>query len=319
MTGNSMETRTGDDGQAVADSVGEDAGSVAHSANHLTCATGRALLEAFVQFFETCDRSSVVLEMGCGDGFWLETLRNLGYRNVVGIDASRPTLEVAAQKGLNVRLGDLYNLEVDDVFDIVVFCDTLEHLPDPKTALRRAHRALRTRGTLFLAVPVYDSVAEQLERRLRGVTRPLQCRQDDATHLHAFTEAALHALLDECHFSVDRSYRVGNLIPGKDGRMTRWTGNGRFGRWLCVVAQSRFYVDFGDESEEQVAPAVTEEPVVADSASSSEPSDAPKTAPAESLDLEDAESAPSTVPKPSRRPASDDDPDATVLDAPIKG
>lgn len=286
-----METRT--DNSSLEAPPTEEQEFVFHGGNHLTRATDRALLEAFVEFFSTGDRSSVVLEMGCGDGFWLEVLRNLGYRNVVGIDISPAALEVAAQKGLNVRLGDLYHLEVDDVFDVVLLCDTLEHLPDPREALRRAHRALRTRGTLFLAVPVYDSLAEQLERRLRGVPRPHQCQRDDMTHRHAFTEPALHALLDECHFSVESSYRVGNLLPGKNGKVSAWTGGGRFGRWLCIVAQTRFYIDFGDE---KLASSTEETPF----------SPLPETSP--------PESASSSPPSP-----SEEDPNSTVVDSSIKG
>lgn len=286
-----METRT--DNNTLEAPPTEEQESVFHSASHLTRATDRALLEAFVEFFSAADRSSVVLEMGCGDGFWLEVLRNLGYRNVIGIDISPAALEMATQKGLNVRLGDLYQLEVDDVFDIVLLCDTLEHLPDPREALRRAHRALRTRGTLFLAVPVYDSLAEQLERRFRGVSRPHQCQRDDMTHRHAFTEPALHALLDECHFSVESSYRVGNLLPGKNSKISAWTGGGRFGRWLCIVAQTRFYIDFGDEkvaslSEETPSPPLQE------------------TGPPESV--------PSPQPSP-----PEEDTDSTVVDSLIKG
>lgn len=309
-----METRADNEAPDAGESVQDDTRFVPHSANHLTRAADRALLEAFAEFFAERDRSSVVLEMGCGDGFWMEALRNLGYENVVGIDTSRPALETAAHKGLNVRLGDLYDLEVDDVFDTALLCDTLEHLPDPKTALRRAHRALRTRGTLFLAVPVYDSVGEQLERRLRGVTRPMQCRQDDASHLHAFTEAALHALLDECHFSVERSYRVGNLMPGSESKVCRWTGGGRFGRWLCIVAQSRFYVDFGDDAEPpvQVDDALAD-PVVAEPA----PRVAPYPQETEPPDHEAESDERDAAPRP--RETDDDDPDATVLDPPIKG
>jgi len=308
-----METRSDDEAPVAKRSAGEEEASVPYSAYHLMRATDRALLEAFVEFFAPRDRSSVILEMGCGDGFWLETLRNLGYENIVGIDTSRAALEVAAQKGLNVRLGDLYELEVDDVFDVVLFLDTLEHLPDPKAALRRAHRALRTRGTLFLAVPVYDSIADQLERRLRGVTRPKQCQQDDLSHRHAFTEAALHALLDECHFSVERSFHVGNRMPGKESRVSRWTGGGRFGKWLCVVAQSRFYVDFGEEDEKRRAPSGGEpqEPLV-------ETPQRPPTGETPTPPEATREDAASRTPEPPPSP-SDEDPDSTVLDEPVKG
>ncbi|MDA1193151.1 MAG: class I SAM-dependent methyltransferase, partial [Candidatus Poribacteria bacterium] len=93
---------------------------------YLTSPEHRALFEAFVAFFDKQSRSLAVLDVGCGDGYWMEVLRNLGFDRVIGIDTSMTRLEWAAEKGLNVRHGDVSQLDVLDQFDVVLFCDTLE-------------------------------------------------------------------------------------------------------------------------------------------------------------------------------------------------
>jgi SAM-dependent methyltransferase len=208
---------------------------------HLTDPMQRVLTQAFVDTFSDWDRDARMLEAGCGDGFWLETLRNLGFEHIVGIDCSMPLLERAAAKGLDVRRGDLYDLDVIDAFDVVMFCDTLEHLPDPARALQRAHRALRTHATLFLMVPVYESVQCRWRRRWHRLDQMEQAQAEDETHVQAFSSASLMSLLDECYFRVDVATHVGNLVPARE-RPVRWTRRGRSGKWLFVQATSLFHV-----------------------------------------------------------------------------
>jgi len=52
--------------------------------------------------------------------------------------------------------GDAQNLPfADDSFDVVVSCETIEHLPDVKSAVREMHRVTRPGGKLLLTTPNY--------------------------------------------------------------------------------------------------------------------------------------------------------------------
>ena len=54
----------------------------------------------------------------------------------------------------------------DSSIDVILHSDTLEHVPDSKTALRESLRVLKPRGHLFYTVPI---VVGRLTRRRRGL------------------------------------------------------------------------------------------------------------------------------------------------------
>lgn len=58
----------------------------------------------------------------------------------------------------------------EDAFDVVVSCETVEHVPDPQLAVRELARVLRPGGTLVLTTPNYLSTIGlyRLYLRLRG-------------------------------------------------------------------------------------------------------------------------------------------------------
>ncbi len=96
-----------------------------------------------------------ILDVGCGEGF---TLINLG-RNKIGkiyegIDLSGEAIRIGRRlyPSLNIKQGDIYNLEYDDnSFDLLVCTEVLEHLEDPEKALRELKRV--TRKYIVFSVP----------------------------------------------------------------------------------------------------------------------------------------------------------------------
>lgn len=105
-----------------------------------------------------------ILEVACGRGGFVCELLRAG-ANVTGCDFSAAALRVGHRKlehlfgGANSpRLvqGDAQNLAfADDSFDVVVSCETIEHVPDPWAALREMYRVTRPGGKLFLTTPNY--------------------------------------------------------------------------------------------------------------------------------------------------------------------
>jgi 2-polyprenyl-3-methyl-5-hydroxy-6-metoxy-1,4-benzoquinol methylase len=104
-----------------------------------------------------------VLEVACGRGGFAVWLAQQGAALVVGADFSRTAVGKAAQHAAAARAGAL-RLAVADItalgcagaaFDVVVSCETLEHLPRPDAALQELARVLRPGGTLLLTTPNY--------------------------------------------------------------------------------------------------------------------------------------------------------------------
>jgi 2-polyprenyl-6-hydroxyphenyl methylase/3-demethylubiquinone-9 3-methyltransferase len=99
------------------------------------------------------ERNVRVLDLGCGAGFLTNELAQNGC-HVVGLDASRPTLEVAQRHDpmhtVGYICGDACKLCFDSgVFDIVCAMDFLEHVENPKEVLREVSRVLKPNGLFF--------------------------------------------------------------------------------------------------------------------------------------------------------------------------
>ena len=52
----------------------------------------------FQDFFEDLDKNISILEFGCNSGIKLEILKNLGFKNLTGIDINKKALEIAEKR-----------------------------------------------------------------------------------------------------------------------------------------------------------------------------------------------------------------------------
>lgn len=100
-----------------------------------------------------------VLEVGCGYGALSIALAQLG-ATVTGLDISKRALKIAKEMSeeLNIKiglfLGDAQNIPCSTgVFDIIVSCETLEHIPNLEKALAEISRCGKSRAYLLLTFP----------------------------------------------------------------------------------------------------------------------------------------------------------------------
>jgi SAM-dependent methyltransferase len=105
-------------------------------------------------------RDGAVLDIGSGTGANLRLLRDLGFRNATGLDASAEAIRYCGEKGLGpVRCGDAERLPfADRQFDLVLATDVIEHVGDDLAALREIRRVLSPRGAALLTVPAFPSL-----------------------------------------------------------------------------------------------------------------------------------------------------------------
>lgn len=134
-----------------------------------------------------------VLEIGCGDGWMLDTLRAGGWE-AVGTERSEGSAARARKLGLDVRVGDLAgHAFAAQSFDLVILWHVLEHLHDPLGTLTQVRRLIRPAGRLIVAVPNSDSWQMRLAGR-RWV------HLDVPRHLYHFNPATLGLLLPTAGF-----------------------------------------------------------------------------------------------------------------------
>jgi ubiquinone/menaquinone biosynthesis C-methylase UbiE len=106
-----------------------------------------------VQIIKKYSVNSNVLDVGCGTGMITRNLKG----NVLGLDINDWNLDRARVNAPNARfmLGDCESM--DDIpscsKDLVVFTETLEHLPNPHRALDEVRRILAFGGIAVITVP----------------------------------------------------------------------------------------------------------------------------------------------------------------------
>ncbi len=86
----------------------------------------------FQQCFQNLKPNSHVLEVGCGEGYFLELAIAQGHSGM-GLDFNRRAIEVAQSKHLDAHCWDLKELKSnlqDRKFDAVAFFHVIEHLDD---------------------------------------------------------------------------------------------------------------------------------------------------------------------------------------------
>jgi SAM-dependent methyltransferase len=95
-----------------------------------------------------------ILDIGCGAGNMAHHLA--AYGQVVGVDPYPRPLEVARQRGLNVRQASATDLPFgDQSFDLVALLDTVEHVADEEAVFAECRRVLKPGGKLLVTVPAF--------------------------------------------------------------------------------------------------------------------------------------------------------------------
>lgn len=99
-----------------------------------------------------------ILDAGCGDGYYLYLLSNLGNFNLIGIDYLKKNIENAkkqvSKKGIKYYVGDILKMPFKkESFNKIILSEVLEHVEDDLKALLELKRVLRKGGYLYITVP----------------------------------------------------------------------------------------------------------------------------------------------------------------------
>jgi SAM-dependent methyltransferase len=101
-------------------------------------------------------RQGLVLEAGCGTGYYVGALQKRGYQ-VEGIDYAAETIQgiLALDPSLPVRVGNIYAIDCPDCYYAAyISIGVLEHnYAGPEAGLREAYRVLQHGGVALITVP----------------------------------------------------------------------------------------------------------------------------------------------------------------------
>lgn len=139
------------------------------------------------------DKDISILDVGCGMGFAIMFLQDMGYTSVEGIEVDRGQVQSCLSKKLNVSHVENsieFLQKKSGNYDLIVTLDVIEHLPHDSQLefVRSLQTALKPGGKLICTVPNANSV---LASRWRYI---------DWTHYTLFTEYSLDFLLFNAGF-----------------------------------------------------------------------------------------------------------------------
>lgn len=112
-------------------------------------------------FYHTNMRpASSILDVGCGSGTLLRTLRDNGFTNLHGVD---PYIKNdIIESNLYIARGQIRDIQGE--YDLVMFHHSLEHFPDNTDALSAAYSLCKPGGTVLIRIPVSDGYGWQTYR-----------------------------------------------------------------------------------------------------------------------------------------------------------
>src|SRR3989338_4447720 len=131
------------------------------------------LIEAFLDHFRNqrakllvryLGKNGKVLDIGCGNGKFLDALSKKGNFNLYGTEMPGKAAERASKLGkIKLKIG---NLDANDFphnsFDAITLFQVFEHLTEPKTTLDIVSKIIKPKGILIMSFPNIDSFQSRI-------------------------------------------------------------------------------------------------------------------------------------------------------------
>ena len=179
-----------------------DAGRLARQDfdQYVTCAE-QVLREAIASAAEDSIASPYnakdFLDYGCGGGHFVRAAQKLGL-NAVGIELDPVSVQLARERGLDVRLGRLPGPDVlhGKLFHYVLSFHVLEHVTRPYETFHALVNHVQPNGRIFIGVPDQTAFPSRVKKLLRlfGLKRNEWGYVQPPIHLHGFTPETLEVL-----------------------------------------------------------------------------------------------------------------------------
>ncbi|NMC64440.1 MAG: methyltransferase domain-containing protein [SAR324 cluster bacterium] len=154
------------------------------------------------------DSNVSILDIGCTNGGFLHALRQVGFRNVSGVDPSPICAQNAARLyGIEVLTGTLSRLPENlKKYDLVILSAVLEHVRDLNAALMQVRKILNPGSLLYVEVP-------DLSQFNNLQDAPFQ--EFSVEHVNYFSVFSLTNLLMTCGFERLESMQSSTVQRGK--------------------------------------------------------------------------------------------------------
>jgi 2-polyprenyl-3-methyl-5-hydroxy-6-metoxy-1,4-benzoquinol methylase len=109
--------------------------------------------------FEPFRKNNNILDVGCGDGYFLQSAKAKGW-NVYGTEFTTRQVENCKAKGINMHQGilDVANYE-PEFFDVIVSIEVIEHINTPNAELKKFNTLCRKGGAVYVTTPNFNALS----------------------------------------------------------------------------------------------------------------------------------------------------------------
>lgn len=145
-------------------------------------------------------RKLKILDIGCGAGTLGIYLASLG-NEVVGIDISERAINACKITAKNLHVSnikfkslDFMKNKIQGKYDLIIFSEVIEHLPDDKLALTKINDLLKPKGILLLSTPSTKAPLYRL-----GLTKSFD---KEVGHLRRYSKRDIATLVRGANFKI---------------------------------------------------------------------------------------------------------------------
>lgn len=151
--------------------------------------------------------SARLLEIGCGNGFFLEQALASGFQDVTGVEPGREAVEMASPLVRDRIVNDIVRdgLFPPECFDVICGFQVFDHLAHPNAVLKTCLDTLRPGG---LALFINHDVGAWTNRLL-GTRSPVI----DIEHIYLFDTQTMPRIFEKNGFEVLDVFAVENSYP----------------------------------------------------------------------------------------------------------
>jgi SAM-dependent methyltransferase len=182
-----------------------------------------------------------LLEIGCGNGFFLERARLEGFSEVAGVEPSAAAIAMARDDIRNKIVCSMMGpgLFPDKTFDVICLFQVLDHIFDPGSLLVTCRQILKPGGFLLCLNHNVQAVSARLLKDRSPIV--------DIEHTYLYSPATMSRLLLKCGFQIKETGKVWNrysliylahLLPFSSGvkrRLLKTVNSTGIGRWSCWI------------------------------------------------------------------------------------
>lgn len=137
-------------------------------------------------------KDTSILDVGCGTGDLLYSLREFGFKNLLGVDPFNAQ-DIEYANGLKILKKEIH--DVKDKWDIVMFHHSFEHIPDPAKTLQTVTGLLAPNGHCIIRIPISSSYAWEHY----GVN---WVQLDAPRHFYLHSVESMHILADQAKLDL---------------------------------------------------------------------------------------------------------------------